>query len=89
MKYLFIYLGIINAAAFLLMLADKQKARKNAWRIRESTLLLTAALGGSLGALAGMHLFRHKTRHGKFFIGIPVMFALHCLILVFFLTKTA
>lgn len=69
------YLGIINAAAFLLMLADKQKARKNLWRIPESTLMTTAVLGGSIGALAGMYLFRHKTRHPKFTLGIPLILA--------------
>lgn len=58
------------------MLMDKQKARKNKWRIRESTLLLSAALGGSPGSLAGMYLFRHKTKHPKFTIGIPVILSL-------------
>ena len=70
------YLLLINAVAFLLMLVDKIKAKKNKWRIRESTLILSAVLGGSLGALAGMYLFRHKTLHPKFTIGIPVILAL-------------
>lgn len=87
MRYLSIYLAIMNAAALLLMLADKRKARKNAWRIPERTLLLTAALGGSLGALMGMRLFRHKTKHAKFAIGLPVMFTVHCLLLVLLLTN--
>ncbi len=73
MKFLLGYLFIINAVSFLLMLIDKQKAKKNKWRIRESTLLLSAALGGSLGSLAGMYLFRHKTLHPKFTIGVPVI----------------
>ena len=73
MKYLLIYLLIINAAAFLLMRIDKQKARKNRWRIPESTLMLSAALGGSIGALAGMYTFRHKTKHLKFTLGIPAI----------------
>ncbi len=89
MKLLFPYLLIINAAAFLLMLVDKRKAQKKRWRIPERTLLLSAALGGSLGALLGMQLFRHKTRHLRFSLGIPVMLAIHCLLLVFLLTKTA
>ena len=76
MKIILLYLFLINAAAFLLMLVDKIKARKNRWRIRESTLILSAVLGGSLGALAGMYLFRHKTLHPKFTIGIPVILAL-------------
>lgn len=80
MKYFFLYLLLINAAAFLLMLADKQKARKNRWRIPENTLMLTAALGGSIGALAGMYCFRHKTRHLKFTLGIPAILIAQLLI---------
>ena len=60
MKYFLLYLLLINAAAFLLMLVDKIKAKNNLWRIPERTLMLSAALGGSVGALIGMYLFRHK-----------------------------
>jgi len=67
------YLLLINAVAFLLMLVDKRKAKKNLWRIPESTLFLSAALGGSVGALAGMYTFRHKTKHLKFVLGIPAI----------------
>ena len=83
MKYILLYLLIINAVAFLLMLVDKIKARKNKWRIRESTLILSAVLGGSPGALAGMYLFRHKTLHLKFTIGIPVILALQITAVLF------
>lgn len=76
MKYLLFYLLIINAASFILMLFDKIKARKNLWRIPERTLILCAVAGGSIGSLAGMYLFRHKTLHPKFTIGIPVILAL-------------
>ena len=79
MKLLLYYLLIINAAGFLLMLVDKWKAKKNRWRVRESTLLLVAALGGSVGSLAGMYLFRHKTRHLKFTLGIPLILAGQCI----------
>ena len=72
---LIIYLLLINAAAFGLMLADKQKAKKKLWRIPEATLMLSAALGGSVGALAGMYTFRHKTKHPKFTIGVPAILA--------------
>ena len=68
-----LYLIIVNAAAFLLMLADKLKAKRGAWRIPEATLMGIAAIGGSIGALAGMYLFRHKTKHIKFTLGIPVI----------------
>ena len=82
MKLLLYYLLIINAAGFLLMLVDKWKAKKNRWRIRESTLLIVAALGGSVGSLAGMYLFRHKTLHLKFTVGIPVILAGQCVLAV-------
>ena len=68
-----LYLTIINAAGFLLMLIDKQKARRGAWRIPEATLIWVAILGGSIGSLIGMYFFRHKTRHLKFVLGIPVI----------------
>ena len=75
-KTILLYLLIVNAAAFLLMLTDKHKARKKLWRIPESTLLLSAAIGGSIGALAGMYAFRHKTRHLKFTLGVPAILIL-------------
>ena len=83
MKYLYAYLVIFNALGFLLMLLDKEKAKKSAWRIPERTLMLVAAVGGSLGALIGMRLFRHKTKHLKFVIGIPVLLVLHIVLLMF------
>ena len=79
------YLLLINALAFLLMLADKWKAKKNAWRIPEATLLTVAALGGSLGATIGMNLFRHKTRKLKFSLGLPLMLIGHIVLLYFLL----
>lgn len=82
MDILIIYLLIINALAFLLMLADKRKAIKKAWRIPEATLLGIAAIGGSLGSLIGMRLFHHKTKHLKFSLGIPLMLAIHILLVV-------
>ena len=81
------YLIIINAAAFLLMLADKLKARRNAWRIPEKTLLGVAAIGGSIGAIAGMYAFRHKTKHPQFSIGLPVILALQIIVCVFLIAK--
>ena len=72
-KLILIYLLTVNAVAFLLMLVDKQKARRKLWRIPESTLLLSAAIGGSIGALAGMYTFRHKTKHLKFTLGVPAI----------------
>ena len=73
MKFLYLYLLIINALGFLLMLVDKYKARNGLWRIPEATLMGVAALGGSIGSLAGMYLVRHKTQHPKFTVGIPAI----------------
>ena len=73
MKAFLIYLLLINATALLLMLIDKQKAKKKKWRIPEATLMGTAALGGSIGSLLGMYTFRHKTLHKKFTLGIPAI----------------
>ena len=66
-RYMLYYLAAINLAAFFLMWLDKRRARrKGARRVRERTLLLSALLGGSVGAIAGMRLFRHKTKHWYF-----------------------
>jgi uncharacterized membrane protein YsdA (DUF1294 family) len=67
------------------MLADKHKARHGAWRIPEATLMWTAILGGSIGALLGMYLFRHKTRHLKFILGIPLILTLQIVCAIHFL----
>ena len=86
-KLLLAYFLLVNATAFILMMADKIKAKKNRWRIKESTLMLSAALGGSIGALAGMYTFRHKTRHRKFTIGIPAILVLQIAAVIFILSK--
>ena len=80
---LYSYLVFINVLAFLLMGLDKQKARRHKWRIPERTLFLSALLGGSLGAILGMQIFRHKTKHPSFVIGMPCIFILQ--ILLFFI----
>ncbi len=72
-RLILLYLLLINALGFLLMLVDKLKAKKNLWRIPESTLLTAAAMGGSVGCLIGMYTLRHKTRHRKFTLGIPAI----------------
>ena len=85
MKYLSLYLFLINAVGFLLMLADKRRARYGLWRIPEATLLGIAVLGGSVGSLAGMYLARHKTRHIQFTLGIPVILIIQSALLYFLL----
>lgn len=87
MKVLLIYLAVINAVTFLLYGIDKLKAKKNAWRIKESTLLLAALIGGSVGALAGMYTFRHKTKHLKFKIGVPLILILQIAVAIWQIAK--
>lgn len=85
MKLLYLYLIIMNALGFLLMLIDKQKARRGQWRIPEATLMGVAALGGSVGSLIGMYTVRHKTRHIKFTLGIPAILVLQLIAAFLFL----
>ena len=87
MQVLYIYLAIINAISFILMLVDKYKAKKKLWRIPEATLMGSAALGGSIGALAGMYLVRHKTKHPKFTVGIPVILVIQIALALWLLSK--
>lgn len=87
MKYFLLYLLLINALGFLLMLIDKQKAKRGRWRIPEATLMGVAAIGGSIGSLLGMYTFRHKTRHIKFTLGIPVILIAQIAAAVYFLTR--
>ena len=84
MKYLLMYLLIINAVGFLLMLVDKSKARRGRYRIPEATLMGVAAIGGSIGSLLGMYTFRHKTLHPKFTVGIPVILVIQIALVIFF-----
>lgn len=81
-----IYLCIINALGFMLMLLDKRKAKKNLWRIPEATLFAVAVLGGSLGSLLGMYTVRHKTRHLKFTVGMPLILAVQVMAAVVILS---
>ena len=84
-----IYLEILNLLAFAAMGLDKVRARSGRWRIPEATLLALAIAGGSIGALAGMHLFHHKTRKPKFKYGLPVILAFQILFLLGLIWVTA
>ena len=77
MKTILLLLLAVNLVSFALYGLDKLKARRGLWRIRESTLLLVALLGGSLGALLGMEVFRHKTKHWTFKLLVPLFLVLH------------
>ena len=82
MKILILYLILINLAAWGLMGADKYRTRKHAWRIPERTLFAVALLGGSLGAILGMYLWHHKTKHWYFVIGMPLILVAQILVCV-------
>ena len=86
-RVLLIALAAVNLLAFILYGIDKFKAKKGAWRIPEASLLLVAFLGGSLGALLGMELFRHKTKHAKFKVLVPLFLILH-IVLAVYIVKT-
>ena len=75
-------MGAMSLLAFCLMGIDKKRARQGKWRISEKTLMTAAALFGAPGALAGMYVFRHKTKHVKFRIGLPVMLAVQLVLLI-------
>ena len=82
-QLLLFYLLCVNGAGFLLMGLDKRRARRDKWRISEKTLFLPAVLGGSLGAIAGMRLFHHKTKHWYFRYGLPALLAAQVLLGIF------
>ena len=71
--YLLWYLAAVNLVTFTVYGVDKAKARRGAWRVPEKTLFLLPLRGGSVGALLGMLVFRHKTKHWYFVWGIPLI----------------
>lgn len=82
-EVLLVYLLIINIFTFLLYGADKYKARRGEWRIKEAVLLGLAAIGGSPAAWIAMYMFHHKTRKPKFYIGVPALLVVHVLLWFF------
>ncbi len=83
MKYIAAYIMLINVIGIIVMYKDKQSAIKHQWRTKESTLFIIALLFGSLGILLGMRLFRHKTKHWKFVVFIPLILVLQIIILYY------
>ena len=77
------YLIAMNILGFMLMWIDKQRARLHKWRIPERTLFAIAVIGGSVGSIAGMYLFHHKTRHWAFVIGMPLILLLQMALAVY------
>ena len=83
MELIYSWLAVANIIAFFMYGIDKLKAKHRRWRIPEATLLGIAAIGGSLGAFAGMQIFRHKTKHLRFQILVPLFLLLHIVALGF------
>ena len=81
------YLGVISVIAVIVTIADKVKAKRGAWRVPENMLLLLSALGGSVAMLVTMLLIRHKTKHLKFMLGIPIIIVLQIPLLWWLLTR--
>ena len=79
------FLLVINIVAFFAFGTDKWKAKKGKWRIPESTLMLLALVGGSMGAWCGMRVWHHKTMHAKFRYGLPAIFIAQVIILFYFI----
>ena len=82
-KNIVIYLVVINILGFLIMGLDKWKAKNGKWRIPENTLLLFKILGGGIGTISGMYIFRHKTKKAKFTVGMPAILVLEIALFIY------
>ena len=82
-KNIVIYLVVINILGFLIMGLDKWKAKNGRWRIPENTLLLFTILGGGIGTISGMYIFRHKTKKAKFTVGMPAILVLEIALFIY------
>lgn len=81
LKCLAVYLLCINLIAAIAAVSDKRRAKRNAWRIPEARLLLFGAIGGALGEWIAMLLIRHKTKHLKFMLLLPLFLTAHVVLL--------
>ncbi len=81
------YLFIMNLFGLYIMWSDKRKARKDVWRTPERNFFVVSLLGGSIGCWAGMYLFRHKTQHVKFTVGIPVILLVQIALVLWVVSK--
>lgn len=84
MKFVIAYLLMINIFGFFAMAIDKWKARNHKYRISEKMLFFWAILGGSVGTLAGMHVFHHKTQHWYFKYGMPAILVLQIVCVIYY-----
>lgn len=87
LKNILIYLVAINLITFVTMYVDKRKAKWGKWRIKESTLFTLVFLGGGIGGIAGMYLFRHKTKKTRFVIGFPLILITEVICAIILLVK--
>ena len=87
LKNILIYLFAINLITFVTMYVDKKKAKWGKWRIKESTLFTLVLLGGGIGGIAGMYLFRHKTKKTRFVIGFPLILITEVICAIILLIK--
>ena len=87
LKNILIYLVAINLITFVTMYVDKKKAKWGKWRIKESTLFTLVLLGGGIGGIAGMYLFRHKTKKTRFVIGFPLILITEVICAIILLVK--
>ena len=85
-EHIWVFLGIclliLNVFGFIQFGVDKKWAQKGKWRISEASLFATALLGGSIGCIVGMKVFRHKTKHKSFIIGMPLILLLQIIAVV-------
>ena len=86
MDFLLGYLTLLNIISLIIIFHDKKNAKKHKWRISEATLFAVGFMGGSIGILMGMYIFRHKTNHLKFTLGIPLVLSLNLFLYVFIYT---
>lgn len=87
LKNVIIYFIAINIIGFLAMLIDKKKAERGSWRIPEKTLFIFTLLGGGIGTISGMYLFRHKTKKLKFTIGFPVILISEIALIIYWIMQ--
>ena len=84
---IYLYLLIINLIGFLSMGIDKFKAKNKLWRTKEKTLFVIAAIGGSIGSIIGMYVFRHKTKHNTFVYGMPMILGIQIGIIIYWFLR--
>ena len=85
LKYLALYLLFINVISVILCIADKTMAKTGGWRVSEKTLFIVSAIGGSVGMYSTMNLIRHKTKHKRFMVGLPIIILAQAVLLIWLL----